>query len=514
LTERAGKPRYYGKLAKVGLVWGFVREGANFLLQLPTAIVLARLLTPHESGVAAAAYFFMQLCARLTQFGFGVALVRAKTVTQEHVASVFVMNLALGTVAWAALTFGAPAFGAFFHSPETAAVLPTVAVGFFVVAFASVPTALLSRDMRYRESATSDWMDTAAASIVSITLAWNGWSYWSIIYGTLAGDTTRALVRAVMTRWRPSLKFSREAMREMFSFGSGIYAKNLLDYAVQNLDNLVVGRLIGITALGFYDKAYSTMARVLTKINLAGPSVSFRIFALIHDEPDRFRKAYRKVVLSVTLVGYPMMSGMIVVGPELIEVMYGKRWLPAVIPFQILCAAAMLRLLNTYASTATQATGQIWSEVQRQVLFVVVLVASVAGFSKWGIGGAALGVLVATAFMTLLMQILVRRFTTLHWADLIRPQVPAIVCSAGLATLVMLTKGLIRTTLPNVPAAVVLIACAVLGGLYYLVFLVAAPFSDVRVVVQESAHDLVPSLAKRVPWLAPSPKEVPAWSAQ
>jgi hypothetical protein len=78
----------------------------------------------------------------------------------------------------------------------------------------------------------------------------------------------------------------------------------------------------------------------------------------------------------------------------------------------------------------------------------------------------------------------------------------------------MLTKALIRTTLPNVPAAVVLIACAVLGGLYYLVFLVAAPFSDVRVVVQESAHDLVPSLAKRVPWLAPSTKEVPAWSAQ
>jgi len=70
------KRRFYGKLAKVGVVWGFLREGGNSLLLLPTAMILARLLTPREAGVAAAATFFMQLCARLTQLGCGVSLVR------------------------------------------------------------------------------------------------------------------------------------------------------------------------------------------------------------------------------------------------------------------------------------------------------------------------------------------------------------------------------------------------------------------------------------------------------
>ena len=81
MVKSVEKRRSYGKLAKVGVVWGFLREGGNTLLLLPTSMILARLLTPREAGVAAAATFFMQLCARLTQFGFGASLVRNKHIT-------------------------------------------------------------------------------------------------------------------------------------------------------------------------------------------------------------------------------------------------------------------------------------------------------------------------------------------------------------------------------------------------------------------------------------------------
>jgi O-antigen/teichoic acid export membrane protein len=301
-------------------------------------------------------------------------------------------------------------------------------------------------------------------------------------------------------------------MREMISFGAGIYAKNLLEYAVQNLDNLVVGRMIGITALGFYDKAYSTVSRVTTKINLAGPSVSFRIFALIQDEPERFRRAYRKVVLSVTLVGYPVLTGMIVAAPQLIEVLYGRQWLPAILPFQILAAAAMLRLLNTYASSATQAKGRIWAEVRRQALFILVLVVAVAALSPWGIAGAAGGVLLSTIFMTVLLQSLVGRLSGLSWADMLAPQIPAVVCSAGLLVVVLLTRMAVQTAYPQSPPLLVLAACAITGAVYYVGFLLTARFGDVREVVHETAQDLAPGIAKRLPWLAPAAPAVPALS--
>ena len=492
------KRRFYGALAKFGLVWGMVREGGNSLLLLPSAIILARLLSPEEMGVAAAAFFFMQLCARVTQFGFGVSLVRTKDLTPDHVSSVFVSSLGMGIVAWAAMTLGAPAAGAFLRSTDAAAILPVAAWTFLIMPFGTVPTALLSRDMRYRDSSSSDWFATFTESATAIVLAWNGWSYWSLVYGRLAGDASRALCRAVMVRWRPRVRFSAAAMRETFSFGVGVYAKNLLDFTAQNIDNLIVGRVLGMTALGFYDKAFQTMHRFTMRIAMGGPSVSFRIFALIQDDPERFRRAYRKVILSIALLGFPIITGMIVAAPQLIEVLFGRQWLPAVLPFQILCVAAYGRLLNTYASSATQAKGQIWSEVRRQALFTGVLVTAVWTLAHYGIAGAALGVLLATAAMTVMLQALILRLSSMSWRDLIEPQVPGMICSAGLAIVVALTQAAVHA-IGHPGALIELAVSAAAGGLFFAAFLLWVPIPDVRLVVEESVSDLLPRLTKWLP---------------
>jgi PST family polysaccharide transporter len=277
---------------------------------------------------------------------------------------------------------------------------------------------------------------------------------------------------------------------------------------------VVVGRVLGITALGYYDKAFQTVARFTTKINLAGPSVSFRVFALIHEERERFRRAYQKVILSVTMVSYPLMAGMAAAAPQLIEVLFGPRWLAAVAPFQILCVAAMLRMLNMYASTATQAKGQIWSEVRRQAVFVVVLVTAVYALSRWGIAGAAAGVLVATVVMTVLLQSLVRRLAGLLWRDIIGPQIPAVVCAAGLFVVVILVNAATQATIGTLPAVASLAISIAASALFYLVFLLVSPFDAVRAVVLETAQDLAPPVvAKRLTWLAPA-KELPAMAGQ
>jgi PST family polysaccharide transporter len=424
------------------------------------------------------------------------------------------MNLALGICAWAVLTFGAVYLGEFFRSPDTARLLPVTAFGFIIGAFATVPTALLSRDMRYRDSATSEWLATFVDSGMSIGFAYAGFSYWSLIYGTLIGDASRAVVRSWMAGWWPRIWFSREAVNEIFSFGAGIYVRNLLDYCTQNLDNLIVGRVLGISALGFYDKAFNTMTKFTAKIHLAGPGVSFRIFALIHEDPERFRRAYRKVMLSITIVGYPVLTGMIVTGPQLIDVLFGQRWLSAVLPFQILCGAGAMQLLNTYASSATQAKGQIWSEVRRQTVFLVTLVGAVYFFSRWGLAGAAAGVLFANAVMTVLLQTMVRRLADLRWSDIIVPQGPALACSTGLLGVLLVTRMVALMFFPRIPSLALLFTCFATSAVYYAAFVLLAPFAFVREIVHETAQDFAPGLVKRLTWLAPAPKEISALAGQ
>ena len=111
------------------------------------------------------------------------------------------------------------------------------------------------------------------------------------------------------------------------------------------------------------------------------------------------------------------------------------KWAPAVLPFQILCIAFMLRLTNTYAGSAAQARGWIWSQNWRYAVNVAMVAGGVFVLSAWGISGAAAAVLLATCVLFILMQQLLRAATHFSWRDILEPQIPALLCSAGIIAL-------------------------------------------------------------------------------
>jgi O-antigen/teichoic acid export membrane protein len=284
----------------------------------------------------------------------------------------------------------------------------------------------------------------------------------------------------------------------MMSFGLGIYAKRLLDYGTQNLDNLVVGRVLGLTALGLYDKAFHAVNKIAARLTLNGPNVTFRIFALIHEDRERFRRAYRKVVLTATLISYPALATLVVVAPQLFLVLFGERWLAAVAPFQILCVAVMPKMLNAFASTAVQAIGRVWSEVWRQLVSVGLLIVTVAAFSRWGIEGAAFGVLLTTLTQSVLMYGLLRAATGLTPRDVWAPQVPSLLCAAGAATIAALVGRALHAIDPTPPSWVLLVVQASCAAAFCLCFLLFCRFTAVRALVREVVLDVAPSLARTV----------------
>jgi PST family polysaccharide transporter len=496
--------KYYGRIAKVGFAWSILSRAIGEMISVPAAMVMARLLSPSDFGVAAAAAFFIQVATRLTNFGFNTALVQLKDPRPEHVSSVFVVNLALGVSMWAAMAAGAPVLGQFFRSAEVAAVIPVAALSFVLGAAGGVPSSLLARDMKFRQSVVIDWAFYSTLAGAGILLAWLGYGYWSIVYAQLMAVTAQTVFRFYFAGWRPSLRFSRAALRDVLAFGLGLHAKRLLESAALNLDNLVVGRTLGITGLGFYDKAFTTMNRAVIAMSTAGPNVSFRIFALIHEDAHRFRLAYRKVLLTASLIGYPAFTWLIIVAPELFEVMFGQQWRPAVLPFQILCGAGLMKLLIAYASTATQSKGWIWSEVWRQLLYVALVIGGVTAGSHWGLAGAAGGVLAATTVLAVLMHALLLRVASLSWRDLVVPQVPALVCSAGLSVGLVALPVILKSVLGfelHAPWQV-LAARAAFGGLFYVAFLLFCGFPAVRSLVDETLTDLLPG---HVRWLRRQP---------
>ena len=500
MKRRFDKNKSLGKTAQKGMVWSFLRESVSEILAFPASMVLARLLTPREFGVAAASAFFMQLAGRLFEFGFNATLIRAKVVEPIHLSTIFVTQLVVGVTVCLGMMALSPWIGYFYNMPEATEVLPVAALAFVIGPFGSVPSALLQRRFEYKKSTTIDWVQLLVTTVTNIVMALLGFSYMSIVYGRLTSSLATQTMRIYFARWRPSFRFSSAVLREMLPVSSGFFAKRLLDYLAQNGDNLVVGKVQGLTALGLYDKAYSTMNRFLVRMNTGGPGIMFRIFAIIHEEPDRFRRAYTKVMLSSSMLGFPIFTALAVMAPQLMVVMFGSQWTVAATPFALLCVSGSLKLLNTYASAATQAAGRIWSEVWRQVLFVALIIGFIVAFSRWGTTGAAVGVLCATAVMTVLMHVLLQRVTHLAWGRILKPLAPALVCSAGVAAVGLGSEYAIGLAIPQ-PNAWLLVACQTPAmALFVAAFALFAPFRDLRDLVLELTDTLAPSVVRQHRW--------------
>ena len=472
-------------------------RASTTIVGIGTSMIISRLLTPYDFGVAAAAVFFVQIAQRLANFGFNTALMQLKDLRDDHSTSVFTLNVIFGVVGGAALALAAPSLAAFYDSPDAGRVIPIAGITFAIGCLGTVPAALLARQLRFKVLVAIESLYGWFVPITSVVMALAGWGYWSLIYALLFGAILDASLKFAVTRWWPTLTISLSAVRELWSFGAGLHLKRLLESVAQGIDNMVIGRTLGLATLGIYDKSFTTMNRGVMLAASAGQMVSISVLSRFQDDAARFRSAFKKLTLGVSIIAYPTFAALAAMAYPLFVLMFGEQWTSAVAPFQVLCAAGILKLLTIYISSAVQARGRVWGEVWRQAVYVALVVIGAAVGSRWGLSAAAAGVLIATVVMAVLMGDLLRRVTTVTWADLIVPQRSGIVCGIGMVVVISGARMLLAAVHPGAPGPAATLAVeAAAAGLFACVFLLTCPFKEGRQLVRETVFDLAPAVGR------------------
>jgi PST family polysaccharide transporter len=492
-AAKLGHRGSFGKTAKIGAAWSVARQSLRSLLALPASMVLARLLAPADFGVGAAVNLVIQLSSRVGQLGLSAALVRLHHLEARHEHTAFVVSLGLGSIVFAILLLVADLAGAMVNSPEAARALPLAAGTFLIGPFGVVPSARLYRDMRFQEMATADLMDLLVGYLVTIACAMAGLGYWSFAWGGLAGNVLAVAYRIRRSNWWPSFAVDRAAWRDIASFGLGVQAKRILEFAGQNLDTLIVGQVMGMTALGFYDRSFSFMNTVANRLVIA-PGVSFRIFSVIRDDRERFLRAYQRLATAILLGSVPTFAVLGIAAPEVFRVLFGERWLPAVPVFRVLTASAVLQILSSVTNPANEAAGHLWAQVWRQASFAVLIAGGVWVGSRFGITGAAVAVTCAGVARTTMMMAVLQRATGWSWTEMMRPVGPAALVGATLAALIAVTRVALWRMGAGDPA--ILAIEAFLSGLFGIGVLLWCPLRAVRTIVWEFVDDLAPARVK------------------
>lgn len=372
-----------------GLGWKLVSQIVAQGARMAVAIVLAHLLTPPEFGLAAMALVFSGLTTIFTDLSLSAALIQRANITEEDCSTVFWTTLGAGT-AVAAVGIGlAPLVGRFFSTTAVTPLFAATAAGTLITALASTQMALLTRAMDFRGLELREIASTLVGAVAAIALALAGTGAWAIVgQGLATGAASTALVWR-LSRWRPRWLFSRTSLRTLGSFGAKTLLARIFSYLNLSVDNLLIGRFLGSTALGVYSIAYNVMFFPASRIAQPVQQVLYAAFVRLQHEPAKLGQAWLRGNRVLTAINVPAFLGMAVVAPDFVPVVFGHRWHAAIPVLQLLSLAGVAQSFQSLNWSVLQAVGQPGRLLRFMAFSSAITVGGFALGLFWGVLGVA-----------------------------------------------------------------------------------------------------------------------------
>lgn len=320
-----------------GLMWGAVNNGAMQVLYVIFGIVLGRLLTPAEYGIVGVLTIFTAIAGAIQASGFTQGLINLKSPTARDYNSVFWFNMLASVTLYAILFFCAPLIARFFHQPCLTEVSRVLFLCLPISAVGIACNSYLLKNMRNKEIAVINLSAILISGITGTIMAFNGFSYWSLVWQQLIYNIVTNIGRYIFARWRPSLKIDFGPVKEMFGFCSKLLITNILNTLNQHLLTFVFGRLFPIHSVGNYTQAskWSNMAHSTVSNTLW--QVVQPVFVAVNDDRERELRVFRKLLRFTAFLSFPIMLGLALVSREFILVTIGERWLGCVMLMRIIC---------------------------------------------------------------------------------------------------------------------------------------------------------------------------------
>lgn len=275
--------------------------------------------------------------------------------------------------------------------PQFIAVIRVISIMVILGALNNIGLVFFSKELDFHKKFYFDTIRVFVSAIITITLAFMYRSVWALVFGRLIGNTIAVVMSYVMHSYRPRLDFDIRKFKELWSYGRHMFATQLMKFACLHGDDLLLAKMLGATALGFYQKAYDVGNLVAVEIGNKVAEVGFPAYAKLQDNHDKIRAGYLKSVQLVSLVVFPITAGLIGLAPELVKYIFGEKWLDMVPAMRILCLFGPFRCMQR----APVFMGIGRPDILKKLTFIrfVIIAVTVYPFTKYfGMAGTAASV--------------------------------------------------------------------------------------------------------------------------
>ena len=468
-----------------GIGWAGLARVLKEVMYLVITVALARLLTPRAYGLVGMIVVFTGFAERLTNPGFGDALVQHEELREGHLSSTFWLMAVLGLGMTAFFAALAPLVADFYAEPKLKALTMVVALNFAINPLNVVQRALIRREMDFKILMYVNTFSVLVSGAVAVAAAATGWGVWALVFLQLVGTLTRVLAMFVLIDWRPKWLFDWEAVRELLAFSGNLLGFRIINYWVRKTDDLLVGRFVGSHGLGVYTKAYEVMLQPVKHLRQVIGEVVYPAFTKIQEDRQRLKRAYLDATRVLGLLSIPVMCFVFVLADPLVVGVFGEHWRRVAPVLQILCLVGVKQPVSSTTGWLYKACGRTdWQFRWSLVTSTVALISFFIGI-QWGVIGMAAayairGYLVWYPGMTIPGKLIDMSFWEFIWN-----QAPVFACSVASAAGIWLVRNYLMVGWTPWAQLGILIPAA-LGGYFALVHLFdLRAYRETRKIVSE-----------------------------
>jgi PST family polysaccharide transporter len=304
----------------------FGAQGIKVAIQFGTVMILSRLLPPQAFGLLAMIAALTEILEQIKDFGLSTATIQKTDITHEQVTALFWINSVAGVVVALTLFAGAPLLAQFYGQPELTDITRWLALAFVISGATTQHWALLRRQMRF---STISWIDVGSellGMVTAVVAAFAGAGFWALVAQRLVCSGAVMLATWSMSRWRPGWPRRCPGMKSLLVFGGSVTGSGILNILGRNIDQVLIGWYWGALPLGLYERAYKLLMSPINTVTVPLYSVGMPALSRLHEDPERYRRAYVSLSERLAMLTVPAAALMVVTADWIVALLLGAQW--------------------------------------------------------------------------------------------------------------------------------------------------------------------------------------------
>ncbi|MBD3279893.1 MAG: oligosaccharide flippase family protein [Candidatus Pacebacteria bacterium] len=388
----------YTKAAISGFTWQTVLKLTTYALTIAKIFFLARLLTPADFGLFSLTAIALGISEAVTETGVNLTILQAKQSINYFLNTAWVIAIARGFLIGIMMIITGLFLGQFFANSTLTHLITLAALVPVIKGFINPAIVTLRKQLRFGHDSLYYLAIIVVEIIAAIFFAWLLHSVFALVLGLITGAIFEVLISFYFFTHRPRFQYLHSRAKIIFSNAKWLSPAAFLRYLNDNLDDLLIGKIVGTPKLGLYHNAYALSHKTNYELAKATHYSTIPIFTKINNDFTRLKKAFKKTSLVNLLIGIGVSLPILLFPDLIIKVLLGDQWLAAIPIVQPLVLAGILQAVSLSMQTLLLAKKN-YALINFYLASTLILMTSLIYFLglRFGLTGTVIALLAARA---------------------------------------------------------------------------------------------------------------------